>query len=167
MNSKLAYFAGLIDGEGCITIKRSNPRGNQRTPTYVFSFCLEMADPRPVKALCDYFGLKLNYNTSRHRKNPSKHRYLYVAQCGRQAGIGVLLLVLPYLKAKKTEAKVAIEFYERCFPNHLTEGRNRKPVPEHIIALRHKYYLKLRKLKVRKFLKWRKRHLPEPPVLNG
>jgi len=151
-----AYFAGLFDGEGCITIKRTAPRGRQRTHTYIFSLSIEMADPRPIKAVCQAFNLNLTYNTSRHLKNPSKHRYMYVAQIGRQAGIKILKTLLPYLIAKREEAELAIEFYERCFPPHLINGRNRRPVPKKLLVLRHRYYAHLRQLKRRNFAVHRK-----------
>jgi len=154
-----AYFAGLFDGEGCITIKRTAPRGRQRTHTYVFSLSIEMADPRPIKAICQAYNLNFTHNTSRHLKNPDKHRYLYVAQIGRQSGIRILKMLLPYLIAKREEAEKAIEFYERCFPPHLINGRNRRRVPKELVALRHRYYTDLRQLKQRNFGGHRKRNL--------
>lgn len=161
-NEDLAYFAGLIDGEGCITIKRSSfgpkDKHRRRSPTYVFSFAVEMADPRPIKSLCNYFNLPFNVNTSRNLKDPVKHRYLFVAQVGAQRGIDILKALLPYFRAKRQEAETAIEFYEECFPPRLVAGRNRKPVPQSLLDLRHTYYLKLRELKTRRFPEFQKLH---------
>jgi len=154
---RLAYLAGLLDGEGCITIKRSrpNPRPElyRRTETYVFSLCIEMSDPRPINLFCDTFGLTMHHNTSRHLRNPERHRCLYVAQIGREYGYSILKTLLPYLVSKREEAELAIEFYEKCFlaHNHRAKGRNRRPVPIAMLEERHSYYLKLRELKSRCF----------------
>lgn len=152
---QLAYFAGLLDGEGCICIKRSATSGNRFSPSYVFSLCIEMADPRPIKAMCKFFNLRMRYNTSRHRKNPEKHRFLYVAQIGQRKGIEILEALLPHLKAKRDEAKLAIEFHRRCHREvaHLGPGHPfRGPrVSQAMLDLRHKYYLKLQALKTRSF----------------
>ena len=165
MAHELAYFAGLIDGEGCITIKRSGlgikPKRYRRSPSYVFSLCLEMTDPRPIKAFCDYFGLTFNRNNSRWKKAPARWRYLFVAQSGRQKGIEILKAILPYLKAKREEADLAVEFYETCWPDHLVPGRNRKPVPQSLLDKRHDYYLRLQALKRRN---WDQYKIPERPV---
>lgn len=165
---ELAYFAGLVDGEGCITIKRcATFTRRKRSPTYIFSLCLEMADPRPIQAFCDYFGLTMHHNTSRHLKDPERHRFLYVAQIGRNKGIAILQALLPYLRAKREEAEVAIEFYQRCYVahNHLAAGRNRAPVPPELLELRHDYYLTLQALKRRR---WPVESLPGAPrVLNA
>lgn len=154
--TSLAYFAGLVDGEGCITIKRSAPSGKRRSPSYVFSLCVEMTDPRPIKALCDFFGLTIWHNTSRNRKNPDKHRYLFVAQIGRRKGIEILEAILPYLHAKREEALLAIEFHRRCFlenPHEPMLGKRRAGprIPLEELALRHDYYLKLQALKTRRW----------------
>jgi hypothetical protein len=148
----LQYFAGLIDGEGCITIKRSNPSGKRLSPSYVFSLCVEMADPRPIKAMCDFFGLTMWHNTSRKKKNPEHHRPLFVAQIGRRKGIEILQAVLPYLLAKREEAELAIEFHLQCMRATAHErmlGRKRfgpRTTAEEI-ATRHSYYLRLQALK--------------------
>jgi hypothetical protein len=150
----LAYCAGLLDGEGCITIKRTDKRTyGRRSPTYVFSVCIEMADPRPIRFFCETFGLPVNLNMSRHLKDPIKHRRLFVAQIGRVEGLELLRQLLPFLHGKREEAETAIEFYEQCFlaHNNLSVGRNRRPVPAELLKLRHRYYLKLRALKTRRF----------------
>jgi hypothetical protein len=148
----LQYFAGLIDGEGCITIKRSAPSGKRRSPSYVFSLCVEMADPRPIQAMCDFFGLTMWHNKSRHLKNPTKHRPLFVAQIGRRKGIEILQAVLPYLLAKREEAELAIAFHLACMSATAHErmlGRKRygPRTTEEELAIRHSYYLRLQALK--------------------
>jgi hypothetical protein len=150
----VAYCAGLLDGEGCITIKRSTATTHRRrSPTYVLSVCIEMADPRPIRVFCNTFGLPMGRNSTRHLKNPEKHRSLFVVQLGRQVSIEVLKRLLPYLHAKREEAQTAIEFYERCMVANdpRAVGRNRRPVPAALLKVRHRYYLKLRVAKTRRF----------------
>ncbi len=151
------YFAGLIDGEGCISIKRHPPRNGGITNRHVLNLSIEMADPRPIKAFCDFFGLNVTYNTTRHRKNPAKHRYLFVAHMGVKKSIKILEKLLPHLIAKKAEAILAIEFHRECFAkhNHWAVGRARKPVPKQLLDLRDKYYHKMRALKHQSFERYR------------
>lgn len=152
----LAYFAGLLDGEGCITIKRSAPSAKRRYPSYVFSLCIEMADPRPIQAFCDFFGTTIRHNTSRHLRNPEKHRHLFVAQHGQQKGIEILQALLPYLIVKREEALVAIEYYHTFFsdaPPQKRRGYKRymQSITEEEFELRHQFYLKLQALKTRRW----------------
>lgn len=150
----LAYCAGLFDGEGCITIKRSNALTHRRkSPTYVLSLCIEMADPRPIQAFCAAFGLQMHRNDSRHLRNPARHRPLFVAQIGKVAGVRILKRLLPYLRGKREEALLAIEFYEHAMlaHHHNAVGFNRRPLPIAVLEQRHAYYLKLRAAKARQF----------------
>ena len=156
---KLAYFAGLFDGEGCITIKRSDSAimrdKRHKSPTYVLSIAINMTDPRPVQAMVAYFSMhgmmSTTWRARRVRPNEINWRPCYVAQMGRRQSIDILKALLPYLICKREEAILAIEFYERCYlsQNNLAAGRNRTRVPQWLLDLRHDYYLTLQALKRR------------------
>jgi hypothetical protein len=148
-----AYFAGLIDGEGCITIKRNPMRNKGKSPVYTLALTIEMCDPRPIKAFCDFYQMEVRMNGTRNLKNPTKHRFLFVAWCSAKKSVAILRDLLPYLLAKREEAEKAIEFYHKCYEtqNHRAVGRAKKPVPEELTMQRHNYYLLLQELKRRKF----------------
>jgi hypothetical protein len=150
---KELYLAGLFDGEGCITIKKTKPRSGGVSICYTLAICIEMADPRPIKLFCDFFGIKMTYNNTRNRKNPEKHRFLYVAYAGSKKAFYILDRLEPYLVAKREEAIVALDFYNKCYRTQSKHavGRARKPNPKWLMDMRHNYYLNLQKLKRRDF----------------
>lgn len=155
--NQLHYFAGLLDGEGCICIKRtgitqSAQARRVKSPSYIFSLTIEMADPRPIDAFCEFFGINRTWSSSRLKTRPH-HRTMHVAHVGGRRGIEILRQLTPYLKAKKEEAKLASTFYRTCVApyNHRACGFNRRPVPDNILERRHAYYLKLQELKNRRW----------------
>lgn len=160
-NTKLAYFAGLIDGEGCICIKRvaarsiKDPKNNwerRRSPTYTWSLAIVMCDPRPIRAFCEFFGLEPHRTNSRQRYKPH-HRPVFTAQVGGKRGIAILAALLPYLIVKREEAELAIRFHEEAVAAHsnLAIGRNRKPTPQFVLDLRHRFYEQMRQFKTRSY----------------
>ncbi|MBI3937130.1 MAG: hypothetical protein HY323_09150 [Betaproteobacteria bacterium] len=150
-NTKLAYFAGLVDGEGSICIKRTHASNAMRSPSYIFSLTIEMADPRPVDAFCAHFGLRKTFSSSRWRAR-ANHRRMHVAHVGGRRGIVILRRLLPYLVAKPEETRLAIAFYQRTVAsqNRWAVGRNRRPVPKWLLSRRHRYYLLMKKFHVRR-----------------
>jgi len=113
--TRLAWLAGIIDGEGCLTIfRRSYPDrkgGKRMLPTAnvtITNTSVEMLDA--CREILDTLGVKYNLNDphlgSCYAKKPLKR--ISVRNYG---SIQVLLkAILPYLIAKKFQAEKLLEF---------------------------------------------------------
>jgi hypothetical protein len=109
----LAYIAGFIDGEGCITIVRINKTGTK-----------ELLWHRPVLAI---------YNTNRDILNwiqvvlgvgsvcsaslgPPARKQCWRYSVSNSAAIRVIEKVMPYLKVKKLQAAILLR-YKDTYPS--------------------------------------------------
>lgn len=105
--AEVAYLAGIIDGEGSITIYKYN-----RKPRLYSTYCLRLLITNTNKDLIYWIQSKLgkgcvNYIKSLHREKPALR---YNITSGKAAE--VLKLVLPYLIVKKEQAEIGIAFRE-------------------------------------------------------
>ena len=100
----LAYLAGIIDGEGCITITKTN---TDRTLRYKLVIQVSMVDKVPPLLAHFAFG---GYLRLRDR-NP-KWKALWEWQIKSGDAIACLKDLLPYLRTKKAEAELALRFWE-------------------------------------------------------
>lgn len=104
---ELAYAAGIIDGEGCITILCRLP--NRKNPKHARSYqpavIVAMNDPEPIDFLEHYFPAS---QTSTKRGYKIHHRW----SIWSLKAIFFLQNILPYLKVKKMQAQLVIEFQQ-------------------------------------------------------
>lgn len=125
---QLAYLAGIVDGEGSISITRTYSK-EKRTPKhrnsrsignpnpgvyerYVLVVAVGMTDRAIPAWLCEEFGGRLN-----HRSFPGtvwQDRWDWIA--ASNIALHFLELVLPHLRLKVIEATLAIEFQKRRVP---------------------------------------------------
>jgi len=134
-------MAGLFDGEGCIHINKHIHKMKNGT-AYNLLCQIKMCDGRILHELHKIFGGKLTL-VQRSLKNP-KHSDIL---CWRIYGIAAKTFledILPYLKLKQKQAKVAISFQNKM-PLH---GRGKYPVTEVELNYREYCYNELRDLKV-------------------
>jgi hypothetical protein len=98
-----AYIAGLIDGEGCIGIYRKKNRGN----------FIQISLVNTSKPLADWLCLKMGANAvlSLTDKRP-RNKQSYSVTLDRLRAYAVLKRILPYLRVKDAQAKLAIAFKE-------------------------------------------------------
>ena len=104
----LAYAAGILDGEGCITISRKNKPQAKFGADYVLFVEVGNTDKRLIEWLHSKFGGRTqHYEPRTPRAKESYHWYLGFGKAKE-----LLLLLLPYLKLKDEEAKLAIALQE-------------------------------------------------------
>jgi hypothetical protein len=102
----LAYVAGLFDGEGCISIAKCKPRYSGCSPYYRLVVAVAMANEYIPRFLKFHFGgrvSKRNAPTERWKDQWQWH-------LGSDGAVAFLKAILPYLKLKREEAELAIEF---------------------------------------------------------
>ncbi len=110
METLYAYIAGLIDGEGCISIRRCK---QGKFIYYKPMIEVGMTDRQPIELLEKTFG-----NSAWYEVIPTGKRKL-ICHKWRVTGsncVPVLNPILPYLIVKRKQALIVIEFIKRIFP---------------------------------------------------
>jgi hypothetical protein len=92
-----AYIAGLFDGEGCVSIYKHGT-------TYAVSVAIEMRDPQAIKFISSLTGIKWSTKTREGEKN----LMYYIRFSSFRASYKFLSSIYPYLKVKKTQARIAL-----------------------------------------------------------
>jgi hypothetical protein len=117
-NTDLAYLAGIIDGEGTITIARA-PRNNtkHKVPYYIPHMKVCNTD----KALIDWIHQNFGGRLNNERKPTDKWSTLYYIRwnCGKARDL--LNQLLPYLRIKRLQALIVLECIGRM-NRHMSTG---------------------------------------------
>lgn len=104
-DTELAYIAGIIDGEGCITINHARNWQCLSGYTNMLQIKVAMTTYQVPYWLLDKCGGSL-------REQPSKHKLIYVWTISSKQVADLLRQLLPYLKNTKAQAEIAIKFQE-------------------------------------------------------
>ena len=103
------YTAGILDGEGCISIYISK-RWDKMQDKFVFRPVLEISIYQADKVLIDWlvyhYGGKMYEHTM---KNSTRPGYQWTAPRGK-ARENFILEILPYLLLKRNQALLALEY---------------------------------------------------------
>lgn len=107
-----AYLAGLVDGEGCITIcesTRIDHHGIKTSrPSFGPRFCIVNTNKNLIESVLQDWTLGSIKEV--RRKNP-KHKPIYVWEIRRLGEIlKAIEYILPYLKLKRKQALLMIEY---------------------------------------------------------
>lgn len=104
--AELAYAAGVVDGEGCITIRLSS-RVKAGRPSMVHALALAVSsiDKPLTDWLCERFG---GYCSTRTPKRALKEVHTW--RCESKTAANVLRVIRPYLLIKAAQADIALEF---------------------------------------------------------
>lgn len=150
----IEYLAGLFDGEGCISIIKSNPfykTSTSKTYKYFLSLMVGMTDPRPIVAFKEFFNGRRT--VIQEQPNSVRQRTMYRYQATSNVAEEIIKKLLPYLICKKEQAILALEFRDYIRESSCLGkvGFARKPVPKEILKKRHNFYLKMKELKVLKY----------------
>ncbi len=105
METTHAYFAGLVDGDGCITISRED-----LVITVTNSYKPALDD------LCSIYGGSIYVSN----EATNRSRAVYVWKLWSLKAADVLRSLLPYLRIKRNQASVGIQFQETKDIRHRT-----------------------------------------------
>lgn len=103
----LAYIAGIIDGEGCISIER------RRYAEGKYKKIVSLTVSNTEEWLCQWLKLSWGGRIRIRIDKRENHLPLYNWVVYRAKAIEVLKVILPYLKIKKPQAEIAIGFQSR------------------------------------------------------
>ena len=120
----LSYAAGIIDGEGCISLHRANDSEYKAKCSYALHVAVSMTDMVVPAWLYLNFGGSLCHYKGRTPNRKDTHMWTVAAENARR----FLIDVLPYLKLKKPQAEIAVEFQTIKHSNRgRWNSRNSKP----------------------------------------
>lgn len=110
----LAYAAGIIDGEGCITIAKSPVYRNRRqlNPQYQLRVAVVMTDPSACKWLHEKWPG--GFSCLHPERYNSRARKTYAWNLTANKAASFLGAIRPFLKIKHRQAMVAIQFQTSC-----------------------------------------------------
>ena len=136
----LAYLAGIIDGEGCIRLAK-NCSGNKRISSHTANVNCGMTNPIAVEMLHQIFGGSIrDVQPTCKNASPCKPlRYWYAS--GTDSVARVLLALYPYLRVKKKQAAIVLDF---CFNKR--DGRQRGGLTQDERRWREDLYWQVREL---------------------
>lgn len=116
--SDLAYFAGLIDAEGCFRIAEFQSKRTNRSRSYISTLEIGNTKSPIFPWIMERFGGTITYR-SPISKN---HNPMIIWSLKSKALNQILYKIYPFLRFKKERCKKLIELEETMIPN----GGNRK-----------------------------------------
>lgn len=140
---ELGWLAGIIDGEGCISIsftgEQMNVRQGRRTPHYRLFLQILMCNEACIRKVHELTGVgTVAYrNNDRFNRHPS-----WCWRCGSRQAASVLNLISPLLVVKQEECNAALEFLALPATRNCKQG-----VPPNIQLERIRLYNLIRDLK--------------------
>ena len=119
----LAWAAGFVDGEGCISTPVRRRDRNRRD--YSLSLYVGQVDPRPLQRLQGYFG-----GTVVSRASWGRGRPIFMWRVSGTTAEAALRTLLPHLMVKAEQARLALELRDliSSYPQKGRKGRSVDPV---------------------------------------
>lgn len=110
-DKKLAYCAGLIDGEGTISIYKRRPTKARKSTTteYTGRVSITMTKIIPIQFFCRTFHVPQTQIYCRKRKGNSADCFCWEARYALAAKIASALL--PYLQLKRPQARLLLKLH--------------------------------------------------------
>lgn len=139
--TEAAYVAGLIDGEGWVTITRTPAGYNRRKTTgYQLSVGIAMTHRPTIEVVQSLFDGTIRY----HKGRKDAHAATYHLGYTDNNSVRILTEILPYMCTKKPQALLGIAF--RTVTKQAPGAQN---VPPELQAEREEYYNQMRMLNTR------------------
>ncbi len=140
----LAYFAGVMDGEGCIAIRRTRPRAQGSSTRYSVSVTVGNTSRELIARLISAFDV--GSVVYRYATRQKKACYLWSISSG---GARIVLeALLPYLVVKRPQAEVVLEYIHRfdSFKGGRSGAKGAPRVSDAELARRAALYVRSREL---------------------
>lgn len=104
---QLAWVAGIVDGEGCVSLTRRQPQHGAISPSYRMVLKVTMCDRRTVYRVRHIMGVG---TIQRQRSKSINWSDAWVWFCNAADTQRALVQLLPYLVTKGAQARVALKF---------------------------------------------------------
>lgn len=147
-NEQAAYFAGAIDGEGWIGLRRLSPSSGEwrKSPSFKFAVTVANTNRAWLETLKGWAGGGSIYETEQqaHRNRRACYR---LDLRGPQVRL-VLAQTMPYLMMKRRQAELLLAFYPLAARRRALNGAARGADPS-VVKQQEAIYLELRELNKR------------------
>ena len=130
-DTDIAYMAGIFDGEGWVGINTSKPHGKHKSPRYSLYMGVANTYIPVLEMFAEEFGGHIKLASG-------KNKPCYSWRTTSHKAAHVLKVLMPYLRIKKDQALVAIEYVEK----HCDSDRT-KVLTKRILADREFYKQKI------------------------
>lgn len=138
---KLAYQAGLMDGEGCVHIARQTYQSGRR-PCYRLRLSIAQNHLRTLADFQQEVGVE--GRLYQVKRTAVQNRDSFDLKYDGAAAAEVIRRLRPFLRRKRVEAEMALEYLQVCDVSTRYGG---KGAPQEVWRRREWYYNKLRALK--------------------
>jgi hypothetical protein len=123
--TKYAYLAGLIDGEGHIGIVMDSTK-HQHNPDRSIGYAALLTIANTDLAIMKWLKQEFGGNYYLHKSYNQQHRKMYTWRMRGLKQLELLLLAfLPYLRIKREQAKVLLEFVRIPEGEHCVNKRSK------------------------------------------
>lgn len=106
----LAWCAGIMDGEGSIFVMKQKRKDRERDVNYILRVSVQSTDPYMTKELLNLFPDGAEFNVHRDKHNNYSDTLKW--QLSGKKAARFLKEILPFMRVKMEQAKLAIEFQE-------------------------------------------------------
>lgn len=126
--SDLAYLAGIVDGEGSITL-HMRAMGSLRVRLYVGNTSTLLID-----WLHEHFAGEVSWNVHKNPDRPARWKQLHHWRIDGDGAIALIAELIPLLVVKRAIAELAIEAWANRVPTERKDRR--KPIPISVMETR-------------------------------
>lgn len=146
-----SYIAALVDSEGCICLSKS---WKNNRPHYNIRLAISMNDLAAIALVKEHFGGNINIGNGMRKDGRIGHD-CYVISYTINKTKQILLKILPYLRVKKDQAKLALKFIalRQSFNKQRKNGKSFGHLPSKIEDKYEYYYNECRRLKSHNWIK--------------
>jgi intein/homing endonuclease len=147
---KLAHLAGLIEGEGTITINKAPvTRKRKRMCGIKSTYRLVIKITNTIEEMIDFCtdefgGNKIKVKRRENTENGGLWKQQWVWDLSPRDSYKLLRQLLPYMICKLDQAALGIEFYEKCYLRNAYSGG--RDVPRWMIEKREEYFQKIKEM---------------------
>ena len=143
----LAYLAGIVDGEGSISIG-SYSMSSIGTPQFTTYLCICNTNKDMIDWLVDNFGTKcIPYTNNQLSKNSRLPVWRW--QITGDKLLHICELILPYIVAKRRQVEIMIEMRKTFKERTYIKGQRGPKISEELIARRQSLIKEIRSLHIR------------------
>lgn len=143
----IEYIAGFVDGEGCISIRvvaRARRAVNKAATIFLSIVNTNKAVLEDIQKFLECGTLRLLRQEAQYREN-EKAVWQYNVFGG--SAFLVIQKLLPFLRIKKRQAELALEFYSyRCRKTNDIGLRGFRRIPQHFLVQRDRVISEMRDL---------------------
>lgn len=139
----IVWASGLIDGEGCVFIRKNEPTATSKHKNTIFDLGIKvtMTDFRTVEKLKEIFGV--GHLTKQDKTKMVNHKNVLSWTCYSDQAEKVLRSIYPFVLTKREQVYLGLTFQQDC--EKMQRGQRRTDIGE--VEKRRSYYNLMRDLK--------------------